>query len=343
MKIDARTLSAEAQEVLRKRTVAAVLGGMRQNKAAEVFGVTECAVSRWMTAYRSAKGLSGLDKKKRGPKKSPAKLKGWQAAAICNIIRDRHPEQLKLPFALWTARSIRDLIRQKFKVDLSVRSVRRYLNNWGFTPQKPQRVAYEKSPVETKRWKQKRYPAIRALAKREKALIYWADEMGLRSDHQVGRSYSPKGVTPTRAGTGKRFSCNMISAITNRDDLSFMIFKERFSATVFIDFMKRLARQAKKQKVFLIIDGHPVHRSEAVRGWVKANHEKIRVYYLPPYSPELNPDERVNNDVKQTVGQKTIRNLDEMEHGILSHMRKRKRNRKQVKKYFNDPAVEYAA
>ena len=273
-KHDARKLTPDAQEALRILAVKAVCGGLSQRETARTFGVTECVVSRWMAIY-DVHGFKGLRKNKRGPKISRAVLQGWQAAAICNLIRDRHPEQMKLPFALWTSRSIRDLIRRKFGIVLSRRSVRRYMQRWGFTAQKPKRIAYEKSGAAVERWRRKQYPAIRALAKKEKACVYWADEMGMRSDHQAGRSYSPKGVTPTRLGTGKRFSCNMISAITNRGDLSFMVFKSRFTARVFISFMERLLKEGKGRKAFLIVDGHPVGGGKRDRRTCKTGRDGI--------------------------------------------------------------------
>jgi transposase len=343
IKKDARSLSQDAQEALRLRAVKAVIKGMMQKDAALTFGVKPCIVSRWMQTYRMY-GMKGLKKKKRGPKESPGLLKGWQAAAICNLIRDRHPEQLKLPFALWTSRSIKEMIRRRFNVNLSGRSVRRYMQRWGFTPQKPKRVAYEKDAAAAERWKRREYPAIRALAKKEKARIYWGDEMGLRSDHQAGRSYSPRGVTPTRMGTGRRFSCNMISAITNRGDLSFMIYKRRFTDQVFIEFMGRLIKETKGRKIFLIVDGHPVHRSRAVKAWVEGQAKKIQLFFLPPYSPELNPDECVNNDVKtNAVGTQIIKDREAMIRKVRNYLKKRKGDREQVKKYFHEPDVQYAA
>jgi len=343
IKKDTRTLSADTQEALRIRVAQAVLDGMKQRKAAKAFGVTEVAISHWMKVCRE-QGMHGLKNRKRGPKNSPAILKGYQAAIICNIIRDRHPEQLKLAFALWTSAAIRELIAKRFKIVLSKRSVRRYLQRWNYTPQKPKRIAYEKDQAEVDRWKSRRYPAIRALAKKEKARIYWADEMGLRSDHQAGRSYSPIGVTPTRRGTGLRFGCNMISAITNRGDLSFLVYHGKFVSDVFIDFMGRLIKESRGRKIFLIVDGHPVHRSKKVRDWVKENESKIRLYFLPPYSPELNPDECVNHDVKQNaVGRRNARNANELMHNVISFLVMRQQDPKQVKRYFHEADVQYAA
>src|SRR5262249_32665243 len=200
---------------------------------------------------------------------------------------------MHLPFALWTREAVQPLIAQRTGLHLSIWTVGRYLKHWGFTPQKPVRRAYERNPEAVRRWLQEEYPAIRNCAKRENAEIYWGDEMGLRSDHQAGRSYSPRGKTPVIPGTGKRFGCNVVSTITNRGRLAFMVFKVRFTARVMVEFLGRLLRHAKR-KVFLILDGHPVHRSRTVKEWLKENQARIRLFLLPGYSPELNPDELLN-------------------------------------------------
>ena len=239
----------------------AVSNGMKQTAAAETFGVSRKSIWMWLGAHKEG-GEAALAARKRGPKGARGKLKGWQAATICTLIRDHHPEQLKLPFVLWTSEGVRQLVRRRFGVKLSARSVRRYLARWGFTPQKPKRVAYERDPEAVRQWMEAVYPTIRTRAKREKARIYWGDEMGVRSDHQAGRSYAPQGRTPTRLGTGQRFGANVLSALTNRGDLAFMVFKRKFTASVFLRFSRRLVRQAGR-RVFLIVDRHPVHRSRA--------------------------------------------------------------------------------
>lgn len=342
MKTDARKLAPATQEHIRRKAVAAVEEGMTHVKAAEVFGVTRHSVDRWMKAYRAA-GAAALTAQKRGPKRGQAKLKGWQAAAISGLIRDRHPEQLKLPFALWTADAVRQLIQRRYKLPLSARTVRRYLARWGFTPQKPVRRAYERDDAAVQRWLKEEYPAIRKAAKREKALIYWADEMGVRSDHQAGRSYAPQGQTPVIPGTGQRFGCNVLSAITNRGHLDFMVFKKRFQATVFLRFLRRLTRQARR-KVFLIADRHPVHRSKKVRHWLEKNAARIRLFFLPGYSPDLNPDEMVNQDVKtNAVGRKRAHNRPQLMRHVRRYLERRRANPQLVQRYFHEPSVRYAA
>lgn len=342
MRRDARSLSQQAQEALRLRAVRAVRQGMKQVDAARVFGVTRQAIGKWMKKFREG-GEAALRAGTKGRPPTGGRLKGWQAAAICNLIRDRHPEQLKLPFVLWTAEAVRQLIQRRFRIRCSVRTVQRYLKRWDFTPQKPRRRAWERDDAAVQRWLREEYPAIRRSAKRQKARIYWGDEMGMRSDHQAGRSYGPRGHTPVVPGTGQRFGCNMISAITNRGALTFMVFKQRFVAAVFIQFLRRLIQQANR-RVVLILDRHPVHRSRKVQRWLAEHADQIRVFYLPGYSPELNPDEMLNNDVKaNALGSRRPHNQDELMQNIRGYLRHRKNKPEVVKKYFHAESVRYAA
>jgi len=339
---DARSLSSESQEVLRNKTIEAIKRGMSQVEAARLFGVTRQAVGRWVKKYRVS-GLRSLTARKKGRPSGQGRLKGWQAATICNIIKDRNPQQLKLPFFLWTAGAVRDLIIQRFAIKYSVRSVQRLLQKWGFTPQKPCRRAYERDPKAVTKWLKQTYPRLKMLAKRTKSLILWLDEMGMRSDHQAGTTYGQRGVTPTIYGTGKRFGCNMLSAIANRGDLMFMLFKGKFNSVVFTTFLSRLIRQ-RKQRIILIVDNHTVHKSKKSISWVGQHKDRIRLEYLPGYCPELNPDEMLNNDVKaNAIGRKRPKDLVELQGNVRKHLRRKQANREEVKKYFQAISVRYAA
>lgn len=340
-KVDARSIPAAAQERVRHLAVKAVLAGKKQVEAAKIFGVTRQAVGRWLKAYRSG-GSPALKAKRQGRPKGGSLLP-WQAAQIAKAVVDHYPDQLKLPFYLWTREAVSLLIRRRFGVRLSVWTVGRYLSRWGFTPQKPVRRAFEQNPQEVRRWLEVEYPEIRKAAKREKAQIYWGDEMGLRSDHAVGRSYGLRGQTPVIAGTGKRFGCNMISAITNLGRLNFMVFKERFAAAVFLEFLRRLVRQSSR-KVYLIVDRHPVHRSRKVKNWLEKNAQQIRLVLLPGYSPELNPDEMLNQDVKSNAtGRKRAGNQGELLKSVRSFLRRRQLQPYMVARYFFEEHVRYAA
>jgi len=340
-KQDVRSLSAKAQEALRIRAVQAVLSGRTQLAVADMFGISRQSLSKWLKAYR-AHGFNALKAKPRG-RPTGGTLKPWQAAQIVKAIKDRHPNQLTLPFYLWTRDAVCQLIENRFGIQLSVWTIGRYLKRWGFSPQKPVRRAYEKNDTVVQQWLTEKYPAIRHQAKQEKATIYWGDEMGLRSDANVGRSYSPRGKTPVIPGTGQRFGCNMISAITNHGQLNFMVFKGSFNSQIFLSYLKRLTKQA-KQKVFLIIDRHPVHRSGTVKTWLDNNSEKISVFFLPGYSPELNPDEMLNQDVKSNaIGRRRPHNQNEMIKDIRNFLFRRQKQPQVVKNYFKEQFVKYAA
>jgi len=342
MKIqDARSLPSVAQEDLRRKVIRAIRGGKKQVEVAKLFGVTRQAVGKWVKKYREG-GHGALRAQQRGRRRGGS-LQSWQAAQIARTVVDRYPEQLKLPFFLWTREAVAELIKQRFGITLSIWTVGRYLGRWGFTPQKPTRQAFEQDPEQVRQWLEEKYPEIRRLARRRKAEIYWGDEMGLRSDHACGRSYGRCGETPVIPGTGKRFGCNMVSAITNRGQLYFMIFKQRFQSEVFTDFMRRLVRQVPRY-VFLIIDQHPVHIAASVKKWLKKHEDRIQVFYLPSYSPDLNPDENLNQDVKSNaVGRRRPHDQKQMIRHVRSYLYGRQRRPQLVKKYFEAKSVRYAA
>jgi len=338
---DFRSLAAAAQETIRRNAVAAVRAGMSQLEAARVFGITRQAISSWMAIYAS-KGQAGLKAKRRG-RPTGGQLLGWQAAQISRDIMDRCPDQLKLPFYLWTREAVGLLIKERFGVQLSVWTVGRYLARWGFTSQKPVRRAFEQDSEVVRKWLEEEYPRIRAQAKLGGAEIYWGDEMGLRSDHAAGRSFSKRGKTPVVSGTGKRFGCSMISAITNRGRLYFMVFKSRFVASVFVGFMRRLCRQIPRQ-IYLIVDSHPVHRSLTVGKEVEGFRGKLQLFFLPGYSPELNPDEYLNQDVKSNaVGRKRPSTQQEMISNVRGYLRSTQRMPGIVRSYFQAKPIQYAA
>lgn len=334
-------MSPEVQDGLRQRVVRAVVKGLSQAQAARVFGVSRRSINGWHRRWRQG-GPGALRSRPRG-RPQVLSLKPYQAATVVRLITDRCPDQIALPFALWTREAVRDLIARRFGIRLSVWTVGRYLRRWGFTPQKPIRRAYERDPEAVRRWLKKQYPAIRALARREKATIYWGDETGMRSDHQAGRSWGRRGQTPVVPGTGQRFRCNMISALTNRGKLAFMVFTSRFTQAVCVAFLRRLIRHA-RHKVFLIVDAHPVHKAQRVERWVERHRRQIRLFFLPGYSPELNPDELLNQDVKtNAVGRKRPRTPPELVGNVRRFLWSTQRRPEKVRSYFRHPSVRYAA
>lgn len=339
--IDGRNRSASAQAAIREQVVHYLKKKMgTQLQAAEVFGLTQRAVNKIWANYRKG-GIRAIREKKRGVREGK-KLSGKQAAEVRRLIKDKFPEQLKLAFGLWTREAVQQLILDRFGIELSRWQVGRYLKSWGYTPQKPIRKAFEQKPAQVRAWLDKEYPAIKRRATKEKGTIYFGDETGMRSDHQAGRSYAPKGETPIITGTGQRFSLNMISAISNKGHLQFMI-KDRFNGEVFLDFLKRKIKYS-REKVFFVTDGHPAHKTKKVKEWLNENQNRIEVFFIPPYSPELNAQEYLNQDLRTNViGKKRPINKKQMRENIEGFMRSRKKDKTQVQKYFRHKHVRYAA
>jgi len=341
-KRDARFLSPEAQAEIRLRVINAVRAGMKQAQAARTFGVSRWSVVQWTKLHRS-NGAQALAPKRRGRRAGEAgKLSIKQAQRIRALVVGKMPEQLKLPFYLWTRAAVQLLIKREYGVRLSLTAVGGYLKRWGLTIQRPVKRAYERNEEAIARWLAEVYPPIASRAKREKALIYWADETGLRSDDVRGRSFAPVGQPAVVQVPGKRFGCNVISALTNKGEMSFMVFEGRFQAERFMSFCERLIKQSRR-KVFLIVDGHPAHRAKLVKRWLEDNAERIELFFLPGYAPDLNPDELLNGDIKRAVGQVRPRDRDALKAATRKWLHRRQKQPAILANFFNEPHVSYAA
>jgi transposase len=340
---DARSLSSEAQAELRRTAVRLVAEGRSKTEVGELLGVARETVGRWVKAHGRG-GDRALDARRRGRRPGHTKLSEPQQLRIAKLVAGRNPDQLKLPGFLWTRALVAELIWRELGIEVSEETVGRYLRAWGFSPQKPMRRAYEQSDEAVRRWLEVDYPAIVKRARRERAEILWVDESGLRSDHTAGRTWAPVGQTPVTKGTGKRFKANMIAAISNTGTLRFRVFEQRFTGPVFLDFLKRLVRDAKGRKLMLVLDGHPAHRARIVRDWAAANSELIELHFLPGYSPELNPAECLNQDVKtNALGKRRPRNVTELKAGVRNFLRSAQRTPAKVARYFQERHVQYAA
>jgi transposase len=334
--------SKDSQETKRLLVVEYLKGKKGTHKqAAELFQLSKSAVDKIWTRYKQG-GSRAVKSKKRGVQQGK-KINGKQAAEIRQLIKDKLPDQLKLSFGLWTREAVQQLILDRYGIELSRWQVGRYLKSWGYTPQKPISKAFEQKPERVKAWLETEFPAIKKRASKEEAIIYFGDETGMRSDHQAGRSYAPAGKTPVIKRTGQRFSVNMISAISNQGHLQFMLIDGSFNSEVFQRFLQQMIKYS-RQKIFFVTDGHPAHKTKKLNEWLADNQERIEVFFLPPYSPELNPQEYVNQDVKTNViGKKRPINKEQMRNNVEEFMTNRKNDRKQVQKYFHVSHVRYAA
>jgi transposase len=262
-------------------------------------------------------------------------------ARLYRLVVGKDPRQLQFPFGLWTKAMVRELIKREFGVGLSEVSVGRLLRSLGLSPQRPVYRAYQQDPEVVRRWRELEYPRIRAEAQKAGAEIYFADEAAVRSDHHAGTSWAPVGKTPVVTSTGARFSLNLMSAVSPKGFVRFRILPARLTAPVFIDFCRRLVHDVGRP-VFLVVDSHPVHRSHAVARYVDATEGRLRLFFLPPYSPQLNPDEWVWRNVKgHRLGRSQVAGPDDLRRKVLSALHRLQRLPGVVQGFFRDPALRY--
>jgi transposase len=342
-KIDARTLKQDVQEAQRQQIARLRKLGRPNKETAEIVGVSESHCSRVWQLYKK-KGAESLVKGTRGRSHGDQRnLTPELEGEIKRLIIDKVPNQLKLSFALWTRDAVRLLIEQKAGITMPIRTVGEYLKRWGFTPQKPAKWAKEQSTPAVANWLLKDYPAIAKRAKQEKAEIYWGDETGIQTGANVEKGYSPKGKTPVLRQTARKHRINMISAISNQGKVRFMFYKENMNSQRLIVFMTRLIKDTGR-KVYLILDNLKVHHSKLVSEWLEKHEDKIEVFYLPSYSPELNPDEYLNNNLKGRVHSgDRAQNMTQLESKARKHMRHLQNNRTKVRNFFAHRCAVYAA
>jgi transposase len=336
---DGRKLTHGVLEALRIRAVYRIEQGESPETVINALGMNRRTIYRWIALYREG-GTEAL--KARPLFGRPLKLSGTQLRWIYKTVVTKDPLQLRFSFALWTREMVKELIERKYGIRLSVVSVGRLLKKLGLSCQKPLMRAFQQDPVIVQQWREEAYPKIQRLARQEKAAIYFEDEAGIRSDYHRGTTWGMKGKTPVVRTTGARFSMNMISAITSNGAMRFMTYSGKMKASLFCEFLKRLIYNA-STKIFLILDGHPVHRSSQVKKFAATTKGKLRLFYLPPYSPELNPDELVWNNVKGKVGRSSIKGPDDLQEKVRHHLRSLQRTPEKIRNFFNEPNLRYAA
>ena len=339
-KKDARQLDHATLEAMRERAVHSVQGGEHPEVVARVIGVDRSAVYSWLAQYRHG-GWGALKAKPLFGR--PRKLDGKKLQWIYHTVTQKSPLQLKFEFAVWTRAMIGALIKDKFNISLSLVSVGRLLAQLGIC-QKPLHRALECDEALVRQWLKKDYPRIKAQALREKAEIYFGDAAHMRSDHHSGRTWGRKGETPVIASTGARFRMSLISAVTARGHMRFMI-KEKggVNADVFIEFLKRLMLGSRR-KIFLIVDRGPAHIAKKTKAFVAGLGGVLRLFYLPPYSPDRNPDELVWKHLKaDTVGRASIVSLADFRSKVKSSMLALQRNPEKIQSFFQKPSLKYAA
>lgn len=343
-KVDARKLPRDAQDEMRRQAMR-----MREElklpwkEIARVVGVNVSTVICWSKRFQQ-EGVVGLKSKTRGRRylsgRTLTLVQEWQ---LRSVIVGENPKQMSLPYALWNRRAVMQLVKILFDIDMPIRTVGEYLLRWGYTPQRPIKRALEQNPAKVEQWMNETYPTIAARAKAEGAVIYWGDETAVAEDGHWLRGYAPAGQTPVLAAPSKRHGLSMISAISNQGLVRFEFIEEAMNTELFIGFMEKLVADS-PQKVFLILDNLKVHHAKKVAAWLEEHKARIEVFYLPPYSPEINPDEYLNRDFKtvlRTSDRAKSKNV--LLQKAQAFMQFLMETPDRVMAYFEHAAVKYAA
>jgi len=340
MKVDGRKLGHSHLEAIRFQAVKAVQAGNSPTDVAREMGLYTNRVFVWLAMYRAG-GWDALRSRKASGR--PKRLNARQLKWIYDTVTLKNPMQLQFSFALWTRAMIRTLIWRRFRIKLSLASVGRLLAQMGLTCQKPLTRAFEQDATLVKIWVEREFPKIRGLAKKEKAAIFFGDESGVRSDFHAGTTWGIRGQTPVIQHTGRRFRLNMISAISAKGELKFMTSTNTICAALFIEFLRRLILNYPR-KIFLIVDGSSTHTAKSVQRYLDTVKDRIKLFFFPPYSPEINPDELVWNDVKNNgVGRTMIRTPADLKRAVSSSLRRLRRNPAKVRSFFRKDTTRYAA
>lgn len=340
-KIDYRKTSSQEVYAVKKTIIMQWKNGIKTSEIKKNTGMCINTVRETIRKYKKG-GIEAIKPKKEGRKVGTCTvLTEAQCKEIQKIIIDKTPDQLKMPFALWTRKAVKELIKKKYNIDMPIRTMGEYLKRLGFTPQKPKKMSIHQNTEAVNKWLNEEYPSIQKQAKKEKGLIYWMDETAVQNCSNLVKGYSQKGQTPLLKVETKKMHINMVSAINNTGKVYFKIYKEAMNTDLLKDFCNRLIKEQKGQKILLICDNLKVHHAYIFQDWIKERKDKIEVFYLPSYTPEYNPDEYLNNDLKQDIALKP-QAKDEMEIQKYTNdfMKNLSNKPEHVKSYFNHPKLK---
>jgi transposase len=327
-------------EDTRMLAVTAIQKGMHPQDVADLYDVGRSTVYGWWKVFLE-NGSAALAVKY-SPGRRP-RLTEKQREQLRKLVVGRDPRQLQFDFALWTRQMVRDLIKREFGVEYTLQAVGNILRDMGLSPQRPLVRAYEQNPELVRKWKEEEFPAIAAAAKAAGGTVLFCDEAGIRTDYHSGTTWAPVGQTPIVRGTGNRKSINMISAVSPRGKLHFSFVPGTVDSAAFIDYLKKLMHDI-PGPIFLIVDGHGAHTAKATREFVRGTEGRLNLFFLPPYSPELNPDEWVWKNIKHDrVGKLVSRSIVEMRNGITEAISRLQTAAQFIRSFFRDPDLAYIA
>ena len=340
-KINLRSVSVETRQIIKKQVIAQLKKGIRHTEIADSLAISKSTVAKISAAFK-AKGSACIKEKKRGRKFGEKRqLSIDQEKEIRQILIDKYPEQLKLSFMLWTRAAVCQLVKEKYGITITQRNMSEYLKRWGMTCQRPTKKAYFQDNVKLNQFMHETYPQIVEQAKTEDAVIMWGDETGINNQEYYVRGFSPKGVTPEIASYSKMEKINMISAIDNYGSCKFMCYESNMTQQLFIDFLDRLIHEADR-KILFIVDNLKVHHGKIVKEWLEKHVSEIELFFTSPYSPEINPDEYLNHNLKQNIHSGIIPHTKKkIQEKVELFMRGLQEDADKVMAFFNHKKLSY--
>jgi transposase len=339
---DPRSLSPESLALLRLLVVRAVVDlGLSQVDASTYYGVSPHTVSQWVTLYRE-QGTDGLDVKAQGrPLGAGRVLSPDQEGEIRRLVVDSTPKEHSIASGTWTRQAVAELIASRFGIELTLQGVGKYLHRWGLTPQKHARQAREQDPEEVREFVEQRLPAVKEQAEEQGAQLHFIDEVGVKAQDQIGTSYAPEGETPVLEVPKTHIEQDVISSVTPDGDLFYWPFPGTMRSKQFIDFLDYLVAEA-STKIIVFADRHPAHEAQAVDQWLEGRESEIELHWLPRYAPECNPDEFLNNDLKQELDNERMpENTSALRDTICSILDRIAGMSDRIRGYFQQTAIDF--
>lgn len=340
-KINLRKVSPETRKIIKQQTILLLKKHVKHKEIADTLNISLQTVDRISSAYKK-EGAKCLQEKKRGRKAGEKRqLTPGQENEIRNILIDTAPCQMNLGFMLWTRAAVCQLVQEKYGITITQRNMSEYLKRWGMTCQRPAKKAYLQDNVKLDTFMHETYPSIVKQARKEDAVIFWGDETGINNQAYHVKGFAPKGKTPAIPSFSKIEKINMVSAINNQGTCHFLCYDENMTQQLFIDFMKRLVKDTDR-KVLFIVDNLKVHHGKIVGEWLLCNKDKIELFFMSPYSPEINPDEYLNHNLKQKIHSGIIPHTKEQIHNKTEKfMRNLQEHSEKVSCFFKHKKLKY--
>jgi transposase len=338
---DARLIPDEVMSYLRKIAVHAVEENhYSPEDVIKIFGFSRSVIYDWLKRYQKD-GYAGLDTKK-APGVSPMvteEMDVW----LKQTILDSTPEDFGYDTILWTCDLLAELLSNRYGVQVIGSTVNHHLHRLGLTNQTPNYIPREQDPVAIERFVKEQFHKIQSLAKKVGAEIGFEDEAAVDLRDHSGKTWGERGVRPDVYVTGQRGRLNILSVVTAQGTFDYQVTEQRINSKEYIEFLEKLIKD-RACSIFLVVDRAPFHCSKQVRTFIWHHRRKIRLFYLPTYSPELNPDEHAWEEIKdKQLGRKSIKNKRDLKEHLQCALASLKDRADRIISFFHLPETQYAA